>query len=59
MMATMVGTVSQMIISDRFYKETSNMEKMSGDEYNMYMKKKLSTHLKNLFKSILTNEAKH
>jgi AcrR family transcriptional regulator len=59
MMATMVGTVSQMIISDRFYKETSNMEKMGGDEYNMYMKKKLSTHLKNLFKSILTNEAKH
>lgn len=58
MMATMVGTVSQMIISDRFYKETNNID-TSGEDYNIHMKKKLTTHLKNLFKSILTNEAKH
>lgn len=58
MMATMVGTVSQMIISDRFYKETNNID-TTGEDYNIHMKKKLTTHLKNLFKSILTNEAKH
>lgn len=59
MMATMVGTVSQMIISDRFYKETNNIDTTTGEDYNMHMKKKLTAHLKNLFKSILTNEAKH
>ncbi|MBE2290308.1 MAG: helix-turn-helix transcriptional regulator [Chitinophagaceae bacterium] len=58
MMATMVGTVSQMIISERFYRAANNLEELPQEEFNTYMRKKLNNHLKNLFKLILTNEAK-
>lgn len=57
MMATMVGTVSQVIISQRFYQEVNNLGHLSEEEYNNYIRKKLNAYLKNLFKSILTNEA--
>jgi AcrR family transcriptional regulator len=56
MMTTMIGTVSQMITSQRFYREMNNLVDMSEVEFQKYIKKKLSTHLKNLFKLSLTNE---
>jgi hypothetical protein len=57
MMSTMVGTVSHMISSNRFYREVNHLEHLSDEEYQKYMKKKLSFHLKNLFKLVLTYEA--
>lgn len=57
MMTTMVGTVSQMITSQRFYKEMNNLEHMPEIEFRKHLKKKLSTHLKHLFKTSLTYEA--
>jgi AcrR family transcriptional regulator len=57
MMATLTGTVSQMITSQRFYREVHNMEDVPQEEFNKHMRKKLSAHLKNLFKAILTHEA--
>jgi AcrR family transcriptional regulator len=57
MMTTMVGTVSQMITSQRFYRELNNLESLPEIEFQKYIKKKLSAHLKNLFKLSLTNEA--
>jgi len=57
MMTTMVGTVSQLITSQRFYREVNNLEYMDEMEFQKHMKKKLSAHLKHLFKVILTNEA--
>lgn len=57
MMTTMVGTVSQLITSQRFYREMNNLESMDEMEFQKHMKKKLSAHLKHLFKVILTNEA--
>lgn len=57
MMTTMVGTVSQMLTSQRFYREVNNLENMSEPEFTKHIKKKLSAHLKNLFKITLTNEA--
>lgn len=56
MMTTMVGTVSQMITSQHFYKSLNNMEYMDDMEFQKYIRKKLSTHLKNLFKQMITNE---
>jgi AcrR family transcriptional regulator len=58
MMATMVGTVGQIIISERFYRTANNLEDLPPEEFNTYMRKKINNHLKNLFKLILTNEAK-
>ena len=57
MMTTMVGTVSQLITSQRFYREVNNLGHMDEIEFQKYLRKKLSTHLKHLFKVILTNEA--
>ena len=57
MMTTLVGTVSQMITAQRFYKEMNHLEGMPEPEFQKYVKKKLSAHLKNLFKVILTYEA--
>jgi len=57
MMITMVGTVSQMISSQNFYKEINNMQEMTEIEFRKHLRKKLSTHLKQLFKISLTYEA--
>ena len=57
MMTTMVGTVSQMITSQRFYREIHNLQDMTEVEFRKHLRKKLSTHLKQLFKISLTYEA--
>jgi hypothetical protein len=57
MMSTMFGTANQMILTKQFYKEMNNMEDKTEEEYNKFLKKKLSHHLKSLFKAILTYEA--
>lgn len=57
MMITMVGTVSQMISSQKFYREVHNLQHLTEQEFNKHIRKKLSAHLKNLFKITLTNEA--
>ena len=54
MMTTMVGTVSQMITSQHFYRQVNNLEHMDEMEFQKHMRKKLSAHLKNLFKVILS-----
>ena len=56
MMATMVGTVSQVITSQRFYCELNNLEHLTEPEYRKHIKKKLNIQLKNLFKIMLTYE---
>jgi len=56
MMATLVGTVGHVVSTQHFYKITSNLEAMSDDELQKHLFKKLSTHIKALFKAILTNE---
>jgi AcrR family transcriptional regulator len=55
MMTTMVGTVNQMLASQRFYRQMNNMEDMPEAEFQKHIKKKLSTHLKHLFKITLAN----
>jgi len=57
MMITMVGTVSQMITSQHFYRESYNLAQATELEIQRHMRKKLSNHLKNLFKVMLTYEA--
>lgn len=57
MLNTMLGTVWQSIISKEHYREFTNSQLLSDEEYENQIKKKLSTHIKTLFKAILTNEA--
>lgn len=57
MMNTMIGTATQLLITQRFYREINHLESMPEFEFQKYLKKKLSLHLKTLFKATLTYEA--
>jgi len=57
MMNTMFGTVSQCMMSQQYYREFNNQLEMPDAEFTTLIKRKLSIHIKTLFKAILTNEA--
>ena len=57
MLNTMVGTVSQTIMSQEYYREFNKLTEMPAAEFEVSLKRKLSIHIKTLFKAILTNEA--
>ena len=57
MLNTMVGTVSSTMMSLPYYKEFNNQADMPQEEFEAIVKRKLSIHIKSLFKAILTNEA--
>jgi AcrR family transcriptional regulator len=56
MMATLIGTSNQLVTNQKFHKEINNLGDMPEEEYQKYLRKKLSLHLKSLFKATLTNE---
>ncbi|RYZ30024.1 MAG: TetR/AcrR family transcriptional regulator [Chitinophagaceae bacterium] len=57
LMLTVVGTASQLITTQHFYREANNLQSLSGEEFEKHIKKKLSAYLKTLFKAILSYEA--
>ncbi|MCB9046341.1 MAG: TetR/AcrR family transcriptional regulator [Chitinophagales bacterium] len=56
LMTTLFGTCNQMLTTSGYYKESNNLQHMSDEEFATHIRKKLSTHLKKVFKAILTNE---
>jgi AcrR family transcriptional regulator len=56
MMVTLFGTANQLVSTQKFYRNICNLEQLSEEEFQKHLKKKLSHHLKDLFKAILTNE---
>lgn len=56
MMYTMIGTVSQTVMNQSFYKEYYQQTQMPDDEFINYLKGKLRTHIRQIFKSILSND---
>lgn len=56
MMMTMVGTVSQLITTQHYYRDINHLQSLSEEEFQKHIRKKLSQHLKKIFKAILTNE---
>lgn len=57
MLNTMIGTVAQTLISMDYYRDINNLQDMPDDEFEKMIKRKLSIHIKTLFKAILTYEA--
>jgi len=57
LMTTLVGTVSHMVTTQHSYKEINNLQSMPDDQFQKLIRKKLSAHIKFLFKAILTHEA--
>lgn len=56
LMMTMFGTVSQLVTTQHFYKETNGLQSLSDSEFQEHIRTKLSQHLKKIFNVILTNE---
>ena len=56
MMATLIGTTSHLVTTQHYYRELNNLQSMPDEEFQNHLKKKLSHHLKSLFKAILTYE---
>jgi len=56
LMMTMIGTVSQLVTTQHFYKETNGLQSLSETEFQAHIRTKLSQHLKKIFKVILYNE---
>jgi AcrR family transcriptional regulator len=54
---TLVGTTSQLVTAQHYYRKANNLESLSEEEFEKHMKKKLSVYLKNVFKAILVYEA--
>jgi AcrR family transcriptional regulator len=54
---TLVGTVSHLLISLDFYKKYHGLETMKEEDYDRLIKKRLSAHLRTIFKAILTHES--
>ena len=57
LMTTLVGTVSHMVTTQHSYKEINNLQSMPEDQFQKLIRKKLSLHIKFIFKAILTHEA--
>jgi AcrR family transcriptional regulator len=56
MMVTMIGTGNNMVATQHYYRQVNDLQSMSEEEFQKHIKKKLSQHLKKIFKAILTNE---
>lgn len=57
LMALLIGTVSHMIATQRFYREINNLLEMPDEQFQKLIKKKLSVQLKFIFKATLTHGA--
>jgi len=57
MLNTLVGTVWHTMINREYYREFNNLQSLSDDAFNTLIKKKISAHIKTLFKELLTDEA--
>ena len=56
MMATLIGTTSHIVTTQHYYRKVNNLESLPNEEFEKHIKKKLSNHLKSVFKAILTYE---
>lgn len=56
MMTTMIGTVSNLVTTKHYYRSLNNLQHLSEEEFHKHIRKKLSIHLKYLFKALLTYE---
>lgn len=57
MMTTLFGTVNHLVTTQYYYKQLHNLEHLSDEAFQKQLQKKLTQHLKFLFKTVLTNEA--
>lgn len=57
LMNVLIGTVTQTFTNQSYYRQYYNLETLSDDTFRERLKKKLSNHIKTIFKALLTYEA--
>jgi AcrR family transcriptional regulator len=53
---TLIGTISHTLLNMDFYKNYHHLETLKDEEFELVLRKKLSVHIKNIYKAILTHE---
>jgi AcrR family transcriptional regulator len=53
LMMTLVGTTSQLVTTQHYYRQANNLQSVPDEEFEKAVKKKLGTYLKNLFKALI------
>jgi len=56
LMGTLIGTANHLLITRHYYRELDNKQDMDEAEFDLYMKKRISQHMKTIFKSLLTDD---
>jgi AcrR family transcriptional regulator len=56
LMGTLIGTTAHIVTTQHYYRKLNNLEALSDEEFEKHIKKKLSNHLKSIFKAVLTYE---
>ena len=57
MMTTLIGTAHHLVTTKHYYRVLNNLEDLTEEDLEKHLRKKLTSHLKFLFKAILTHEA--
>jgi len=57
MMVTLIGTINHLLTTKHYYREINNLQSLTDEEFEKHLRKKLSNHLKFVFKALLTYEA--
>lgn len=57
LMNSLVGSITQMMLTKDHYKEYNGLQSIPEDQFSEQIKQKLSTHIKFLFKALLSYEA--
>lgn len=57
LMNVLIGTVTQTFVNKTYYRSFHNLESLSDEAFLERLKKKLSNHIKTIFKTLLTYEA--
>jgi AcrR family transcriptional regulator len=54
--ATLVGTIGHVVATQHFYREINNLQDMPEGQFQKLIRKKISHHLKLLFRALMTHE---
>jgi len=54
---TLIGTVSHTLVNMDFYRRYHKQEELKDEEFERIVRKKLSAHIKHIYKAILTHES--
>lgn len=57
LMNTLIGTITQTVLTLDYYKDLNDLQNLPENTFSEQMKQKLSTHVKYLFKAVLSYEA--